>query len=215
MRNPCFFGASLVLALGVVGCQKSEQPAAEEAPTTVTQSVKPGEEAPSSAQAKKENADEPSSAEAPLAVGDPAPALTLKLQDGTSVELAKLAAEGKQVAVYFYPKDDTPGCTVEAQGIKKEWEAFEKAGVHVFGVSMQDAKSHQAFIEKYELPFSLVVDAEPVAKAFGVPVSAGEYAARQTFLIGGDGKIKQVWLKVDPTKHAKEVLAAASASTTG
>jgi peroxiredoxin Q/BCP len=145
-----------------------------------------------------------------LAVGDPAPALTLTLQDGKTVELSSLV--GKPVAVYFYPKDDTAGCTVEAQGIRDQWSEFEKAGIAVFGVSMQDAASHQAFIDKNKLPFSLAVDDGSVTRAFGVPVNGGEYAARHTFLIGADGKIQQIWREVDPAKHAGELLEAATAA---
>jgi peroxiredoxin Q/BCP len=83
----------------------------------------------------------------------------------------------------------------------------------VFGVSLQDAASHTAFIEKHKLPFDLVVDDGSVTKAFGVPVKGGEYAARQTFLIGADGKIKQVWREVNPKEHAKELLDAAGVSS--
>jgi len=154
----------------------------------------------------------PAAALPQLQVGDPAPQLTLTLQDGKTVDLASL--KGKQVAVYFYPKDDTPGCTVEAQGIRDEWKAFEKAGIQVFGVSGQDAASHTAFIEKHKLPFNLVIDKDgAVTKAFGVPVSGGQYAARNTFLIGADGKIKQVWRNVNPQTHAKELLDAAGVSS--
>ncbi|HVZ30958.1 MAG TPA: peroxiredoxin [Polyangiaceae bacterium] len=147
-----------------------------------------------------------------LKVGDPAPAVTLTLQDGKTVDLASL--KGKQYVVYFYPKDDTPGCTVEAQGIRDQWDAFQKAGIQVYGVSMQDAASHTAFIEKHKLPFPLVVDADrKVTAAFGVPVRGGEFAARQTFLIGSDGNIKQIWREVTPAEHAKQVLDAAGASS--
>jgi peroxiredoxin Q/BCP len=146
-------------------------------------------------------------ADAPLAPGDAAPSATLLLQDGKKVELASL--KGKQVLVYFYPKDDTPGCTVEAKGLRDAWADLQAAGVEVYGVSMQDAKSHDAFIDKYDLPFPLVVDEQgEVARAFRVPVK-GSYASRQSFLLGTDGKVKKVWLEVDPSKHADEVLAAA------
>lgn len=146
-------------------------------------------------------------AQGPLAVGDPAPAVTLTLHDGKTVELASL--RGKQVLVYFYPKDDTPGCTVEAQGLRDAFTDLQAAGVQVFGVSTQDAKSHEAFIDKHDLPFPLVVDDRgEVARAFRVPVK-GEYAARQSFLVGADGKVKKVWLDVKPSDHAAEVLAAA------
>lgn len=143
----------------------------------------------------------------PLAAGDAAPAVTFTLQDGKTVELASL--KGKQVLVYFYPKDDTPGCTVEAQGLRDAFTDLQAAGVQVFGVSTQDAKSHEAFIDKHDLPFPLVVDERgEVARAFRVPVK-GEYAARQSFLIGADGTVKKVWLEVKPADHAGEVLAAA------
>lgn len=141
-----------------------------------------------------------------LAVGDPAPDVTLPLHDGKSVKLSAL--KGDQVLVYFYPKDDTPGCTLEAQGLRDHYEDLGKANVKVFGVSMQDAASHQAFIEKYGLPFPLVVDDGSVARAFGVPVK-GEFAARQSFLIGKDGKLLKIWREVKPEGHAAEVLAAA------
>ena len=141
-----------------------------------------------------------------LSVGDNAPQVMLRLQDGKQVALNSL--KGQQVVVYFYPKDDTPGCTLEAQGIRDDYAAFESANVRVFGVSLQDAASHLAFIDKHDLPFDLVVDGGgEVAKAFGVPMR-GDYAARQTFLIGADGKVKQVWRDVDPESHSKQLLAA-------
>jgi thioredoxin-dependent peroxiredoxin len=190
------------LSVAAAACQKDAEPA----PQTETQSAKPASASPTVAAA-------PAAAPADeLKVGDDAPALTLTLQDGKTVSLQSL--KGQQVVVYFYPKDDTPGCTVEAQGIRDDWEAFQKAGIHVFGVSMQDAASHTAFIEKHKLPFDLVVDADrSVAKAFGVPVSGGQFAARHTFLIGQDGKIKRVWREVTPKQHAKELLEAAGVSS--
>jgi len=211
-----------LIVSGAAACQKSEPPASTTPPQTVTQSAKPGETpagtpaatAPGTT-APSTTATAPAAAEAngvALKVGDPAPALTLTLQDGKTVETASL--KGKQYVVYFYPKDDTPGCTVEAQGIRDQWEAFQKAGVQVYGVSMQDAASHSAFIEKHKLPFPLVVDADrKVTTAFGVPVRGGEFAARQTFLVGTDGNIKQIWREVTPAEHAKQVLDAAGATT--
>ncbi|MEO7332131.1 MAG: peroxiredoxin [Minicystis sp.] len=142
-----------------------------------------------------------------LKEGDAAPDLELTLQTGKTVKLSSL--KGKTVAIYFYPKDDTPGCTVEAQGIRDNWEQLAAANITVIGVSLQDAASHQQFIDKYKLPFDLAVDTTgAVARAFGVPVH-GEYASRQTFLIGPDGKIKKVWPDVKPSGHAAEILAAA------
>jgi thioredoxin-dependent peroxiredoxin len=143
----------------------------------------------------------------PLAVGDAAPEITMKLHDGKEVRLSSL--QGKQVLVYFYPKDDTPGCTVEAQGLRDGWADIQAAGLEVYGVSMQDAESHKAFIDKHTLPFPLVVDTDgAVAKAFRVPTRLS-FASRQSFLIGKDGKIKQVWLEVNPKEHAGAILAAA------
>jgi peroxiredoxin Q/BCP len=211
----CFLA---LIVSGAVACQKSEPPASTAAPQTVTQSAKPGETpaaAPGTTAAPSTTATAPASAEASgvaLKVGDPAPALSLTLQDGKTIDTASL--KGKQYVVYFYPKDDTPGCTVEAQGIRDQWESFQKAGIQVFGVSMQDAASHTAFIEKHKLPFPLVVDADrKVTTAFGVPVRGGEFAARQTFLVGSDGNIKQIWREVTPAEHAKQVLDAAGASS--
>jgi len=150
--------------------------------------------------------DAPTEKQAALAPGDPAPDVTFTLQDGEKLSLASL--KGQPVVVYFYPKDDTRGCTIEAEGIRDDYKAFEQAKVKVLGVSTQDAESHMAFIEKFELPFDLVVDAKgDIAKAFRVPLNRG-MAARQTFLIDASGKIKRVWLDVDPGGHAKELLAA-------
>jgi peroxiredoxin Q/BCP len=162
--------------------------------------------APSAAPATK---DPHAGAEAnPLKPGDPAPDVTFKLQDGKEIKLSSLA--DKQVLVYFYPKDDTPGCTIEAQGLRDGWSDIQAAGLEVYGVSTQDADSHKAFIEKHTLPFPLVVDTDfAVAKAFRVPLLRDAFASRQSFLIGKGGKIKHVWLDVDPKEHAATVIAAA------
>jgi peroxiredoxin Q/BCP len=205
----CFVAA---LCTGAVACQNEPAPASTQ---TVTQSATPASapaakpvETPAGAAATTA----PEAALPQLKEGDDAPMVTLTLQDGKTVPLSSL--KGKQVVVYFYPKDDTPGCTVEAQGIRDQWEAFQKAGIQVFGVSMQDAASHTAFIEKHKLPFNLVVDADhAVTKGFGVPVNGGQYAARHTFLIGEDGKIKKVWREVNTKEHAKELLEAAGVSS--
>lgn len=147
-------------------------------------------------------------APASLAVGDAAPDVTFALQDGTSVPLSSL--KGKKVLVYFYPKDETSGCTAQAEGLRDGWPEIQAAGLQVYGVSTQDAESHKAFIEKHSLPFPLVVDTGgAIAKAFHVPLIRDEFASRQSFLIGADGKIEQVWLDVDPEGHAAAVIAAA------
>jgi peroxiredoxin Q/BCP len=140
-----------------------------------------------------------------LRAGDPAPDVTLPLHDGTSVKLSDL--KGSVVLLYFYPKDDTPGCTVEAQGLRDSYEEITKLGVKVYGVSLDDAESHKAFIDKHDLPFPLVVGDDALADAFNVSVKLG-FASRQSFLIGKDGKLLTVWRAVTPKGHAEEVIAA-------
>jgi thioredoxin-dependent peroxiredoxin len=208
----------VVIVSTATACQKDAEPPASTATQTVTGSDQAVVETPAgptpttTAPAASGAAAAAASNRAALNVGDPAPPVTLTLQDGKTVELASL--EGKQVAIYFYPRDDTPGCTLEAQGIRDQWEAFQRAGIQVYGVSTQDAASHVAFIDKHKLPFNLVVDADKViTTAFGVPVIMGQFSARQTFLIGADGKIKQIWREVTPAEHAKQLLEAAGASS--
>lgn len=142
-----------------------------------------------------------------LGEGAPAPQVAMTLQSGKTLRLAELA--GKNVAVYFYPKDETPGCTLEAAQLRDAFEELKKADVTVIGVSSQDADSHKRFIEKERLPFDLAVDADgSIARAFGVPRILGHHA-RQTFLIGKDGRVKKAWRKVRPDGHAQEILEAA------
>jgi peroxiredoxin Q/BCP len=224
MRHSWLRCCVAALTLSAAACQTKTEPADKAEPQTVTHPVKPAPAeaakegqsatAPSQAQADDKSAGAPTgaaAAPAELKEGDDAPNVTLTLQDGKQVPLSSL--KGQQVALYFYPKDDTPGCTIEAQGIRDSWGELQKAKVHVYGVSLQDAASHQAFIDKHKLPFDLVVDGDKsVTKAFGVP-SNGEYASRQTFLIGADGKIKKVWRNVNPGEHAKQLLEAAGQST--
>jgi peroxiredoxin Q/BCP len=145
-----------------------------------------------------------------LKEGDPAPDVEMTLQDGRKEKLSSL--KGQLVAIYFYPKDQTTGCTMEAQNFRDRFDALKAAGVTVIGVSTQDAASHKAFIDKEKLPFDLAVDEDKsIAKAFGVPQLGPGYHARQTFLVGKDGKIKKIWRDVTPKDHADDVLAAAKA----
>ena len=140
-----------------------------------------------------------------LPVGAPAPTFTTVAHDGQKVDLAKL--KGKDVVLYFYPKDDTPGCTKEACDFRDSWTKLQKAGVVVFGVSTQDNTSHKAFAEKYKLPFPLLPDDKgEIAAKYKVPVVDGK-ARRITYLIGKDGKVKHVWPKVTPVGHSAEILA--------
>jgi len=146
------------------------------------------------------------SAEGPLSAGSPAPDVTFALSSGENVSLASL--RGKPVVVYFYPKDDTPGCTVEAQEIRDLYEQLKQTGATVIGVSADAADSHRAFAEKHGLPFLLASDASgDVAKAFGVPLKNGR-ASRMSFVIGADGRIKRTFPQVTPKGHAAELLAA-------
>jgi peroxiredoxin Q/BCP len=142
-----------------------------------------------------------------LAAGSPAPALSVSAHDGTKLELAKL---GKPAVVYFYPKDDTPGCTIEAKEIRDLWKEIQSTGAIVIGVSTDGQASHQAFAEKYELPFLLVPDEDhSVAKAFGVTLKNGK-AARVSFVLDASGRVTKVFPKVTPTGHGAELLAALS-----
>lgn len=141
---------------------------------------------------------------AELKDGDAAPAFRAKGDDGKEYALSDL--KGKYVILYFYPKDDTPGCTVEAQGFRDDAKALEAKGAIVLGVSLDDAESHKAFREKHSLNFPLLVNGAEIAKAYGVPVTFG-YAARQTFVIGRDGQLLKVFRTVKPQGHSDEILA--------
>jgi peroxiredoxin Q/BCP len=144
--------------------------------------------------------------------GKPAPDFELPTDTGEKVKLSDL--RGKQVVLYFYPKDDTPGCTTQACGIRDAWGEFERAGAVVLGVSPDDVDSHGKFKEKYSLPFPLLADeGHHVADAYGVwnekTYMGRTYFGvdRSTFVIGEDGNIKKILHKVKPATHADDVLA--------
>jgi thioredoxin-dependent peroxiredoxin len=138
-----------------------------------------------------------------LAVGAEVPDLAAPAQDGKLVHLRAL--KGKPVVVYFYPKDDTPGCTIEAKGIRDQYAELNRLAV-VLGVSGDSLDSHKAFADKYELPFSLLDDTSHAwALAFGVPLSSGR-AKRVTFVIDAFGKVSKVFPNVDPNGHAAELI---------
>ncbi|MEO6600805.1 MAG: peroxiredoxin [Polyangiaceae bacterium] len=140
-----------------------------------------------------------------LAVGAEVPDVSAPAQDGKVVHLREL--KGKPVVVYFYPKDDTPGCTIEAKGIRDQYAELKSRAV-VLGVSEDSADSHQAFASKYDLPFLLLDDtSHALTTAFGVPLSSG-YAKRVTFVIDRAGKVRKVFPDVNPNGHAEELLAA-------
>jgi peroxiredoxin Q/BCP len=148
-----------------------------------------------------------------LEEGTAAPDFELTSDSGARVRLSSL--RGQPVVLYFYPKDDTPGCTRQACGIRDAWAAFEERGAVVLGVSPDGEGSHAAFRSKYELPFTLLADPDhEVAEAYGVWVErrSGDETRwtneRSTFVIGADGVIKGIMRRVDPDQHADQVLAA-------
>lgn len=150
----------------------------------------------------------PSLSASGLSAGSPAPEVTFAVHTGESVSLNSL--RGKPVIVYFYPKDDTPGCTVEAQEIRDLHEELKRTGVVVIGVSTDGRDSHRAFAEKHALPFLLASDESgELAKSFGVALKNGR-STRVSFVIGADGKVKRVFSQVTPKGHAAELLAALS-----
>jgi peroxiredoxin Q/BCP len=147
-----------------------------------------------------------------LKEGDIAPEFTANTTDGEKISLSD--CKGKNVVLYFYPRDDTPGCTKESCAFRDEFAAFKKKGAVVLGVSIDSVKSHGKFTEKYKLPFRLLADEDKtIVQSYGVwgqkSFLGRKYMGthRVTFLIGPDGRIRKIWLKVKPAEHAKEVLA--------
>jgi peroxiredoxin Q/BCP len=145
--------------------------------------------------------------------GDPAPDFAAKDTDGNEVRLSDL--RGQKVVLYFYPKDDTPGCTKEACSFRDAFSEFEERGIKVVGVSLDDQASHRKFTDKYELPFTLLADTNHVvADAYGVygekQFMSKKYmgVSRKTFLIDEEGRLRKVFDKVNVEEHADEVLEA-------
>ncbi|MDR6194662.1 thioredoxin-dependent thiol peroxidase [Siphonobacter sp. SORGH_AS_0500] len=146
-----------------------------------------------------------------LQKGDLAPAFEAVDQDGNLVKLSDFT--GKKVVLYFYPKDDTPGCTAQACNLRDNYEALLKSGFVVLGVSVDDEKSHQKFAKKYELPFPLLADTDhKIVEAYGVWVEKNMYGrqymgtARTTFVIDESGLIAEVIQKVDTKEHTSQIL---------
>ena len=149
-----------------------------------------------------------------IKIGDRAPSFSLPDQDGTIVSLKEFFKQ-KNIVLYFYPKDDTPGCTVEACGFRDEIKSFEKIDAVVLGVSPDSVEKHTKFIAKFQLPFTLLSDEQKkICQDYGVWVEKSMYGrkymgvARSTFIIGKDGKIKNIFEKVTPQGHNQEVLSA-------
>jgi peroxiredoxin Q/BCP len=147
-----------------------------------------------------------------LSEGDIAPEFSANTSGGGKISLTDYL--GKNVILYFYPKDDTPGCTKEACAFRDYFSDFKKKGAVVFGVSPDSVKSHDKFVEKFKLPFTLLADEDKkIVEAYGVwgekSFMGRKYLGvfRVTFLIGPDGRIKKIWMEVKPEEHAAEVLA--------
>ena len=148
-----------------------------------------------------------------ISEGEKAPAMTVTSSDGSSIDLA---SPGQPIVLYFYPKDDTSGCTREAQDFTALAADFKKAGVKVVGISRDPMKSHEKFIGKYDLAVPLASDEDGrISEAFGTWVQKSMYGRkymgmeRATYLIGADGLVLRAWRKVTVPNHAREVLSAA------
>lgn len=149
----------------------------------------------------------------PIAANQPAPEFTLPDETGVAHSLAEY--RGKPVVLYFYPKDDTPGCTTEACNFRDDYHVYAENGIPVLGVSPDSVQSHAKFKEKYHLPFTLLADeGHKIADAYGVwgpkKMMGREYDGifRTTFLIGPDGQIVKVFENVKPDGHSQEILQA-------
>ena len=146
-----------------------------------------------------------------LTIGDPAPDFTSTDQNGQPIKLSNY--RGKKVVLYFYPKDDTPGCTAQACSLRDNYTALQAAGYEVLGVSVDDQKAHKKFISKYDLPFTLVSDTDKqVVEAYDVWKEKSMYGrnfmgiVRTTFLIDENGIITDIIGKVDTKNHAEQIL---------
>ncbi len=146
-----------------------------------------------------------------LEIGNPAPAFSVLNQNSETITLDQF--KGKKVVLYFYPKDDTPGCTAEACDLRDNHQRFSDAGYVILGVSPDEPKKHQKFITKFDLPFDLIADTDQtVANAYGVWVEKSMYGrkymgiARTTFIIDENGIITDIIEKVDTKAHTKQIL---------
>jgi peroxiredoxin Q/BCP len=139
--------------------------------------------------------------------GKPAPDFELQSDSGETIRLSDL--RGKPVVLYFYPKDDTPGCTRQARGIRDVYGEFERAGATVLGVSADTQASHERFKSKYSLPFTLLADPEHrLGEPYGVAREGKNSYERSTFVIDAKGNVAKIMRRVNPDRHADEVLAA-------
>jgi peroxiredoxin Q/BCP len=148
----------------------------------------------------------------PLTIGNPAPDFCLPNQAGTSVSLSDF--QGQWLILFFYPRDNTPGCTTEACSFRDQYDRLQALGAAIVGINTDNPKSHQKFISKYNLPFPLLWDEEAIVstryESYGLKKFMGkEFMGifRQTFIIKPDGTIAKIYRKVKPAQHGEEVLA--------
>jgi peroxiredoxin Q/BCP len=204
-----------VLASLLTACASSSPPPAAPAVATATSSEAPASSPPPAASAEPATAAAtPPPATAPAApappaptddalVGKPAPDFTAKSQAGKPVHIAAL--KGKNVVLYFYPKDETGGCTKEACSFRDSWDAIVKTGAVLVGISADTADSHKHFAEHHKLPFMLVSDPDgAIAKLYGVGFEGHHH--RETIVIGADGNVRKVYRQVDVGVHAQQIL---------
>jgi peroxiredoxin Q/BCP len=205
--------AALILPLGAFGCEtQSPAPpaaapssAAQPATSTTAASVAsaPASAAPATAAPSASSSPEPVADAPDDLVGKVAPDFTAVTQKGKPFHLA--AAKGKLVVIYFYPKDETAGCTKEACSFRDSWEAIAKTGAVLVGVSADTTDSHKAFAEHYKLPFALISDSDgTIGRLYGVPFDGR--LKRRTFVIGTDGTVQKVYRHVDFNAHAAQIL---------
>ncbi len=204
--------SSLAFALLLLACDRRG-----ESPAAVTQETRAASPPASPSASPPTSAAQPApgaaAAEQLLPIGAPLPNISATAQTGERVELASL--KGKKVVVYFYPKDDTPGCTIEAQELRDLWQDIRREDAIVIGVSSDDDASHREFAQKHALPFLLLPDPKhEIAAAFHVPLK-NERTQRTTFIFGADGRVARVFPNVQPKGHGQEVLAALRAKPPG
>jgi thioredoxin-dependent peroxiredoxin len=204
MRVALQLPVSVLALVALAACNSSSASLPPTAPVASTTAAATPPPSPSTAAAAPTTSASPAGADAtdPL-VGKPAPDFTAAAQDGSQVHLAAL--KGKPVVVYFYPKDETPGCTKEACSFRDSWDAISKTGAVLVGVSADNLESHKQFVTHWKLPFLLATDPDgSIGKLFGVPFTT--YHKRQTIEIGRDGVVRKVYRTVDVTTHAQQVL---------
>ena len=192
---------ALISATFVVGCHNEEAPPPASpvvGDVNVASAAPPAEkDAPGDTPGVNPNAPRV------IAVGSRPPDFTTKAHDGSTLSLSSL--KGKPVVIYFYPKDESPACTKEACSFRDAWTDLKKKDVVLIGISADNEKPHQDFVQHYKLPFLLVSDPQgSIAQSFGVPFQDG-MAARQTVIVGADGNVKKIYRTVDVAKHATEV----------